>query len=112
MRAVRLHGQGPDPLVVEGVTTPRPASGEALVEVRAAAITRDELEWPQDRLPAIPSYELAGVVDDGEDLRHAVLLGGVARERGGRGALGAHALGRDLGAGRVDVRDRDRGALA
>src|SRR3954454_8943236 len=63
MRAVRLHGQGPATLVVEEVTTPRPASGEALVEVHAAAITRDELDWPQDRLPAIPSYELAGGVD-------------------------------------------------
>ena len=63
MRAVRLHGQGVDTLVVEEVDTPRPASREALVEVRAAAITRNELEWPQDRLPAIPSYELAGVVD-------------------------------------------------
>jgi NADPH:quinone reductase-like Zn-dependent oxidoreductase len=30
--------------------------------VHAAAITRDELEWPLDRLPAIPSYELSGVV--------------------------------------------------
>jgi NADPH:quinone reductase-like Zn-dependent oxidoreductase len=36
--------------------------GEALVRVHAAAITRDELEWPVDRLPAIPSYELSGVV--------------------------------------------------
>jgi NADPH:quinone reductase-like Zn-dependent oxidoreductase len=63
MRAVRLHGQGIDTLVVEEVDTPRPTSGEALVEVRAAAITRNELEWPQDRLPATPSYELAGVVD-------------------------------------------------
>ena len=63
MRAVRLHGQGPDRLAVEDVETPRPAPGEALVEVHAAAITRDELDWPQDRLPAIPSYELAGVVD-------------------------------------------------
>jgi NADPH:quinone reductase-like Zn-dependent oxidoreductase len=32
--------------------------------VHAAAITRDELEWPVDRLPAIPSYELSGVVAD------------------------------------------------
>ena len=24
----------------------------------AAALTRDELTWPVDRLPAIPSYEL------------------------------------------------------
>jgi NADPH:quinone reductase-like Zn-dependent oxidoreductase len=36
--------------------------GEALVRVHAAAITRDELTWPVDRLPAIPSYELSGVV--------------------------------------------------
>jgi NADPH:quinone reductase-like Zn-dependent oxidoreductase len=35
-----------------------------LVRVRAAAITRGELEWPVDRLPAIPSYELSGVVVD------------------------------------------------
>jgi NADPH:quinone reductase-like Zn-dependent oxidoreductase len=63
MLAVRLHGQGPDALAVDEVEAPRPASGEALVEVHAAAITRDELEWPQDRLPAIPSYELAGVVE-------------------------------------------------
>jgi len=36
-----------------------------LVRVRAAAITRDELTWPVDRLPAIPSYELSGVVAEG-----------------------------------------------
>ena len=41
---------------------PTPAAGEALVRVHAAAITRDELTWPADRLPAIPSYELSGVV--------------------------------------------------
>jgi len=29
--------------------------------VHAAAITRDELTWPTDRLPATPSYELSGV---------------------------------------------------
>jgi NADPH:quinone reductase-like Zn-dependent oxidoreductase len=32
------------------------------VRVHAAAITRDELDWPADRLPATPSYELSGVV--------------------------------------------------
>jgi hypothetical protein len=32
--------------------------------VHAAAITRGELEWPLDRLPAIPSYELSGVVEE------------------------------------------------
>ena len=41
---------------------PEPQAGEALVEVYAAAITKDELDWPAERLPAIPSYELSGVV--------------------------------------------------
>src|SRR5436309_11909508 len=61
MRAVRLHDVG---LQVERVTLPTPAVGEALVRVHAAAITRDELTWPTDRLPAIPSYELSGVVSE------------------------------------------------
>jgi NADPH:quinone reductase-like Zn-dependent oxidoreductase len=34
------------------------------VRVHAAAITRDELDWAADRLPATPSYELSGVVDE------------------------------------------------
>ena len=63
MRAVRLHEAGqPESLALEEIATPQPAAGEALVRVRAAAITRDELEWPEDRLPATPSYELSGVV--------------------------------------------------
>ena len=64
MRALRLHPPGGvDRLVQEQVEVPRPAAGEALVRVHAAAITRDELDWPLDRLPAIPSYELSGVVE-------------------------------------------------
>ncbi len=59
MLAVRLHDDG---LRVEEIETPSPGPGEVLVRVRAAAITRDELTWPVDRLPAIPSYELSGVV--------------------------------------------------
>jgi NADPH:quinone reductase-like Zn-dependent oxidoreductase len=62
MKAVRLHSPGVDGLAVEEVDAPRARSGEAVVEVHAAAITRDELEWPLDRLPAIPSYELSGVI--------------------------------------------------
>jgi NADPH:quinone reductase-like Zn-dependent oxidoreductase len=63
MRAVRLH----EPTGVAGLRTdrvpvPDPSRGEALVRVRAAALTRDELDWPVDRLPAIPSYELSGIV--------------------------------------------------
>lgn len=59
MRAVRLHERG---LVNEELDVPRPRAGEVLVRVCAAAITRDELSWPVDRLPAIPSHELSGVV--------------------------------------------------
>ena len=61
MKAVRLHEDG---LRIEQVPVPTPAAGEVLVGVRAAAITRDELTWPEvtGRLPAIPSYEVSGVV--------------------------------------------------
>ena len=63
MRAVVLHAPGGlEQLVYEQVATPAPGLGEALVRVHAAALTRGELEWPVDRLPAIPSYELSGVV--------------------------------------------------
>src|ERR687887_1352746 len=60
MRELRLHSDG---LRLEEADRPVPGEGEVLVRVRAAAITRDELEWPSDRLPAIPSYELSGVVE-------------------------------------------------
>ena len=63
MWAIRLHAAGgPDELVLERIETPHPAVGEALVRVHAAAITPDELDWPTDRLPATPSYELSGEV--------------------------------------------------
>jgi NADPH:quinone reductase-like Zn-dependent oxidoreductase len=62
MAAVRLHSPSLSGLAFEEIETPRPRDGEALVEVHAAAITRDELEWPVARLPAIPSYELSGTV--------------------------------------------------
>jgi NADPH:quinone reductase-like Zn-dependent oxidoreductase len=60
MRAIRLYPGG---LQLDEVETPTPGQGESLVRVHAAAITRDELTWPTDRLPAIPSYELSGVVE-------------------------------------------------
>jgi NADPH:quinone reductase-like Zn-dependent oxidoreductase len=61
MKALRLH---PDGLRLEDVPRPVPDRDEVLVRVHAAAITRDELTWPTDRLPATPSYELSGVVED------------------------------------------------
>src|SRR4051794_39732962 len=60
MKAVRLHADG---LRLEELPRPEPGSGEVLVRVHAAALTRDELTWPTDRLPAIPSYELSGTVE-------------------------------------------------
>jgi len=54
VRATRLE--------LEQVRIPRLQSGDVLVRVQAASITRDELDWPLDRLPAIPSYEVSGVV--------------------------------------------------
>ena len=66
MLAVRLHRDG---LNVEEIEALSPGPGEVLVRVHAAAITRGELEWPVDRLPAIPSYELSGVlVDSGDEV--------------------------------------------
>jgi NADPH:quinone reductase-like Zn-dependent oxidoreductase len=63
MNAVRQHPPGgPASLAYEQVEQPTPQPGEALVRVHAAAITRYELDWPADRLPATPSYEFSGVV--------------------------------------------------
>jgi NADPH:quinone reductase-like Zn-dependent oxidoreductase len=63
MNAVRQHPPGgPASLVYEQLEQPTPGPGEALVRVHAAAITRDELDWPIDRLPATPSYEFSGVM--------------------------------------------------
>ena len=63
MPALRVYELG-DPAGVreERLPTPSPADGELLIRVHAAAITRDELEWPEGRLPATPSYEFSGEV--------------------------------------------------
>jgi NADPH:quinone reductase-like Zn-dependent oxidoreductase len=56
MRAIRLHtGSGPAGLSLDEIDVPELRLGEALVRVHAAAITRGELEWPVERLPATPS---------------------------------------------------------
>jgi NADPH:quinone reductase-like Zn-dependent oxidoreductase len=66
VRVLRLN---PDGLQLEEADRPVPGKGDVLVRVHAAAITRDELEWPTDRLPAVPSYELSGVVaETGEEV--------------------------------------------
>lgn len=66
MKAIRLHADG---LRLEEIARPEPGPDQVLVRVHAAAITRDELTWPTDRLPAIPSYELCGAVEStGEEV--------------------------------------------
>jgi NADPH:quinone reductase-like Zn-dependent oxidoreductase len=66
MLAVRLH---PDGVKVEEIERPSSRPGEVLVRTHAAALTRGELDWPVDRLPAIVSYELSGtVVETGEEV--------------------------------------------
>lgn len=71
MKAIRLHHPGgAESLRLEEIPTPVPDATEVLVRVHAAALTRDELSWPVDRLPAIPSYELSGVVVDGQGDLH------------------------------------------
>ena len=63
MRAVRLHPPGRiEDLRLDELPPPEPRPGQVLVGVHATGITRGELEWPADRLPAIPSHELSGVV--------------------------------------------------
>src|SRR5690242_5039692 len=72
MRALRSHTQGgPEVLVYEAAPRPAPADGELLVAVHAAAITFDELTWPEtwtsggvDRTPIVPSHEFSGVVEE------------------------------------------------
>jgi NADPH:quinone reductase-like Zn-dependent oxidoreductase len=72
MIAARMHRRGgPEVIVVEQAARPRPAAGEALIRVHAAAITRGELDWEatwhdnagQPRVPSIPSHEVSGVIE-------------------------------------------------
>jgi NADPH:quinone reductase-like Zn-dependent oxidoreductase len=68
VRAVRVHAPGGiEDLRLDDIELPEPGEDEALIRVHAAAITRDELDWVSDRLPAIPSYELSGVLQEGAD---------------------------------------------
>src|SRR3954451_5348631 len=70
MRALRAHTRGgPEVLVKESVPRPTAKDGELLIAVHAAAITFDELTWPEtwpshggDRPPIVPSHEFSGAV--------------------------------------------------
>lgn len=71
MHALRAHARGgPESLVYEEAPVPPVGLNGVLVRVHAASITPTELSWPstwedragRDRLPTIPSHEVAGVV--------------------------------------------------
>lgn len=73
MMALRAHTRGgPEQLVYESAAKPSPGPGEALVRVRAVAITFTELGWDEtwtrkdgsDRTPIIPGHEVSGVVEE------------------------------------------------
>ncbi|SRR5258708_25296716 len=62
MRAIRLDEPG-GPVRLEEIPVPTPRSGEALVEVHAAALTAGERAWPR-HWPATLSHEVSGVVSE------------------------------------------------
>jgi NADPH:quinone reductase-like Zn-dependent oxidoreductase len=73
MKAIRIEEpegfEGIEGLVYEDAPDPRPAVGDAFVEVRAASFTPTELTWPlrtdragHERGPRIPAHEGSGVV--------------------------------------------------
>lgn len=73
MKAIRIHQRGgPEVLMYEDAPRPRLMPGDALVRVRASAITKDELTWDptyqtangEPRTPSIPGHEFSGVVEE------------------------------------------------
>ncbi len=96
MNAIRIHEVGgPEGMVYERAPRPRLASGDALVEVYAAALTPAELTWKEtwadhsgkSRLPIIPSHEVSGVV--------AALGEGVSDLKPGEAVYGLTDFSRD-----------------
>ncbi len=61
MHAMRASGADPASLLYDSVPVPRPGPGEVLVHVRATAVTKGELTWPE-AWPVIPCHDLSGVV--------------------------------------------------
>src|SRR3954465_8794072 len=95
MSALRAHARGgPGVLVQESVPRPTARAGELLIAVHAAAITFDELTWPEtwssdgvDRTPIVPSHEFSGLV--------AEVGGGVTDVSVGDGGSGLVPFDRD-----------------
>lgn len=71
MRAIRYHSVGgPEVLKYEDAPRPTPGEGELLVRVRAAGVNPVDAKvrsggfGPGGQFPAIPGYDLAGVVEE------------------------------------------------
>ena len=71
MKAIRYHNVGgPDVLKYEDAPRPTPGEGELLVRVRAAGVNPVDAKvraggfGPGGKMPAIPGYDLAGVVEE------------------------------------------------
>jgi NADPH:quinone reductase-like Zn-dependent oxidoreductase len=72
MKAVRIHARGgPEQLTYEEAPKPVPNGADALVRVKASAVTPTELGWSttyttadaSNRLPSIPGHEFSGIVE-------------------------------------------------
>ena len=96
MRALKFdQGGSLDDLHIEEVPLPTPASGEVLVEVKAAAINPSDIKNVQGKMhettvPRIPGRDFAGVIVKGPDQ----LLGQSVFGSGGNlgfGRDGSHA---------------------
>jgi NADPH:quinone reductase-like Zn-dependent oxidoreductase len=61
MTAVLAHSNAADSLVVDTRPVPKPAAGEVLLAVSAAAITAGELGWPEAH-PFVPAHDVSGTV--------------------------------------------------
>lgn len=64
MRALRYHKDGG--LKVEDVPRPaQPEGNDVLIQVKATAITKGELEWPSTKARecAVPGHDVAGVIE-------------------------------------------------
>jgi NADPH:quinone reductase-like Zn-dependent oxidoreductase len=111
MRALRAHARGgPEVLVYEEAPRPEPVDADVCVLVTAAAITIDELTWPDtwehngvERTPVIPSHEFAGVV--------AAVGPDVARLSVGDSVFGLVPFDRDGAAAEYVVVPEDRCAI-
>ena len=94
MKAVRIHEDGgPDVLRYEDAPDPVPATGQVLIELRAASLNHLDL-WIRKGLPSVPKPRILGADGAG------VVVSGVGFAPGDRVVINP---GHDLGNGRVSV---------